>query len=141
MVPSAYRDLITKLAEKTARGQANWQTSVTEGVYVLDFKSFSLAVYYDHEPQDEDSVGFRLFDEAGKEIDSFWIFERSDQGQEGSGWYERCHAIYQGARRKALRIDEAIRIITEQLDIDGPIGSESSDEFVHEPSGEDDVPL
>ena len=135
MIPEAYSDLLRKLGEKTARDEVNWQTSTDDTTFIVDFKEFSMAIKYRYSERAPSDVFFMLYDDKGTQIDTFWADESEPPE---SGWYDFCYDIYSAARRKALRINEAIKTITRQLESTEKVGSSIGEEFVHE---DGDVPL
>lgn len=126
MIPNAYEGLVNKLYTKTMKGQANWRQTADDNTFLLDFDEFSLTIHYQSCNQEPDWIRLELRDETGNSIDGFWEDE-SDL----TGAYNRLDAIYGGARRKALRIDEAINVITRRLDEDEGCGTED-DDFIPE---------
>lgn len=136
MIPESYYDLINKLYVKAEAGQINWQTTAAKNKFIVYFQNFSISLEFERsEDQEPDFVTFRIYDNTGHEIDSFWI-----GSHEIEGWYEKSYQLYSAARRKALRIDDAINSITKELDVHGPVGQTESDDFIPE-IADDDVPL
>jgi hypothetical protein len=135
MIPDVYIDLVNKLYDKTMRGQVNWQKTAVENKYLVDFRSFSLTIELLFDRSNPSWINLQLYDSDGKKIDSFTVDEEQD-----SGWFGKLDEIYGTARRKALRIDEAINLITKELDTNEPVGAEPSEDFVPEIE-DDDVPM
>lgn len=113
MVPEIYSKIIGKLAAKAKRGEVDWKSTSQEGTFLVNFKEFSLAIstYYSDQ-EHENFVSFRLLDPKGKVIDYFTVAETDDE------WGGLAFEMYSGARRKALRIDEALQVIGKELGVD-----------------------
>ena len=113
MVPEIYSKIIGKLVSKTKRGEVNWKKTSAGDKFLVSFKEFSLLIgtYFD-EQKGTDYVNFQLIDVAGKSIDTFLVSESDED------WGDLVFELYNSARRKALRIDEAIEVIGKELGVD-----------------------
>jgi|GEM_PF-3527111 len=123
MIPEAYIDLVDKLYIKTMDGKANWKRTAVENRFLIDFKNFSLTIQFFYEDREPSSVKLALYDENGKIIDDFELLEIPE-----SAAYDKLYSMYGAARRKALRIDEAINLITKELDSETIVGVDTSDD-------------
>lgn len=129
MLNREYVDLIEKLAERTADARVNWKTTSSENEFVVYFADFSVSLRIHSDYQDNEYVTVVLRDKAGKSIDELTI------GLEDDLW-TTVHALYLAARRKALRIDDALRHIISELSSDRQnIGDEPQ---VREKNDDDD---
>jgi hypothetical protein len=128
MLPSQYEELFEKLSERTQRGAVNWHPTADENEFVVYFRGFSLSVRFYESERDASEMYFKIRDDSGKEVDTFWISENDIR-------WEMAYRIYSSARRKALRIDEAVNSIVKQLDnaptvgLEKPPGTEEEDDI------------
>ncbi len=113
MVPEIYSKIILKLNDLTKEGKVNWKTTSVPDKFLVSFKDFSLAIWtsYDQNEQAE-FTGFELIDPNGKVVDRFSVMDSNKE------WGNVTAELYGGARRKALRIDEAVKIISKELGVD-----------------------
>jgi len=116
MINETYNHLVSKLVEKTRENKVNWQPTVNSDAFAVYFQNFSLAISteYDREA-DNSSVVVVLRNQEGKEIDQFAV-------SSGEANFEELIELYSSARRKALKIDEAVQILLKELTGDKPIG-------------------
>lgn len=116
MIPEAYRSLFNMLAAKTRRNEVNWSRSPRQDVFVVSFATFSLSILTGTDDSDRAAfVQIRLINDQGRDADSFWI------GDSEAEWEEAIE-LYQGARRKAHRIDLTLERVLEELRKPGPVG-------------------
>jgi hypothetical protein len=132
MIPDSYRVLIQSLANKTSERAVNWKSTADRDTLVIYFKDFSLSIASGWEDQgyNEDPLAailVNIYNDAGEIIDSFTV-------REGHEDYQRMEQLHAEARRKALRIDEAIASLMQQLESDSPIGDDP-------PEPADDLPF
>ena len=134
MISDDYISLVQRLIGRTKSGDVNWKLTANENEFMVYFKKFSLSVRrsYDHQ-EDMEYTSISLRNDSGEEIDQYWISTKDPQ-------WNIVNDLYDGARRKALQIDDALHIIMEELDSDGSVGLE---EKPLKPSSEieDDVPF
>jgi hypothetical protein len=109
-VPEIYSKILRKLSDKAKKGEVDWKSTSGEGVFLVNFKDFSLSVglIYDN----EEFIYFQLRDNRGKDIDFFKVSENDPK------WGDLAFELYNGARRKALKVDEAVEIIGKELGVD-----------------------
>lgn len=112
MVPNIYSKIIQRLAQKTEKGEVNWETTSSPNKFLVNFKNFSMAVDTFWSQDGEEGVSFELLDPNGKRIDYFSVPDSDAE------WWPLANELYAGARRKALRIDEAVKTISEELGVD-----------------------
>jgi hypothetical protein len=132
MIPSVYTDLFNKLFDKTLTGEIDWEPTIEDSRYLASFPPYSLSVLYYQEQGGDwaEVVRFALYNEKGERIDDFSISDSQNKLD-----FDRAYELYAAARRRALKIDEAISVISEQLDAAGTVGF-AEDEFI--PEIEDD---
>lgn len=113
MVPEIYSKIIPKLNALTKEGKVNWTSTSVDDKFLVSFKDFSLAIWASYDQNEEEEyTAFELIDPNGKVIDQFSV-KNSDKS-----WGQVADDLYGGARRKALRIDEAVKIISKELGVD-----------------------
>lgn len=106
--------LINKLAERTGKGNLEWKSTEASGVYQTSFPKYSvrLAIRKNQRVADLDYV-VQIIDNSGE------LVEEVDDTDFGSGdHYEVMKELYEGARRKAKGVDDALDSILEDLDED-----------------------
>ncbi|MDP2216200.1 MAG: hypothetical protein Q8J68_02795 [Methanolobus sp.] len=131
MLPEVYKTIIRKLHKKSAEEEVNWHTTSDGSTYIVYFKTFSLSIdRYHMEFRDAPGIAVRILNMEGDEVDSFFEYDSDDD-------WQLLNELYEFARRKALRIDEAIRSIDSELDRIGFVGRGDN------PAGEkfDDIPF
>jgi len=130
MISNEYIDLVEKLLVRTKEGEVNWKNTVKSDEYMIYFKSFSLSISTSYDNfSNEHTVLISLRNDTGKEIDNFLINEEDPH-------YKMVTELHTGARRKALRIDEALSTIMTELESSDTVGlPEQHDGF------DDDIPF
>jgi hypothetical protein len=109
MVPDEYGDILNDLYAKTARGQVEWTATINNREFLVYFAKFALSVRAAYEDESRlELVSFTLKNEEGKNIDHFSVFE-------GETWFPNAMELHDAARRKANRVNEALKSITEEL--------------------------
>ena len=105
--------LVERLHEKTARGEIAWERSA-DGRFESSFPGFTIEVY---EKGSGSPMwwGIRIYNEEGEMVDDV---DDSDLATHvpGHQWENMLKGIYEMARRKALRIDQAIDALISELD-------------------------
>ena len=131
-IPDGYRELIGSLVMRTQLGQVNWKSTAGSDRFVIYFKDFSLGISseshgggYGGEPWS--AVSVTLYDKDGNSMDQFTLADDDPD-------YKNMEGLHASARRKALRIDEAISTLMNQLEADEPIGDDP-------PPADDDLPF
>ncbi|MDD5421977.1 MAG: hypothetical protein PHT32_00940 [Candidatus Omnitrophica bacterium] len=116
MIPENYKSIIRKLFEKTNEGKVVWQSTSDDNTFIVEIGDFTLKIWDGRDDEiDEPFVGFTLLNSKGKQIDNFWA-------DKGSKDYDSSYALYASARRKALKIDDAINSIAKKLESDEIVG-------------------
>lgn len=110
MIPDNYSATINKLADKTRLGLVDWVTTSSSTKFLVRFAKFSVSIYQGYD-SDEDNqfVRFDIFDFDGKEMDTFHVTQLETD-------WQLANDLFGAARRKALKIDEAISTINGELD-------------------------
>ena len=110
-IPSNYVKLLEHLAVRTAEGKVNWRNTAKKNTFAVYLKEFALTVseFYNEHPEGEGfMVTVTLLNAGGDEIDSFNLMD-SDVD------YAMVSSLHSSARRKALRIDEALNTMLHEL--------------------------
>jgi hypothetical protein len=117
MIPESYEKLIALRELKTPTERVNWKSTGDPSAFVVYFDDFSLVLRHDESTyEDPEQVWVLLVDSNGNTIDSFSVAGDAD--------YARLHQLHGNARRKALRIDEALSKLVERLESDAKVGDE-----------------
>jgi hypothetical protein len=117
VIPNEYRELIIKLEERSRNNEINWQTTSQDDRFIVIFKKgFSLTIYFYRTPKtNEEFIKVGVHNETGVLIDEFTVEKSSEDGQ-------IMYRLYQSARRKAHRIDLAIKSMLEEIKGDEKVG-------------------
>jgi hypothetical protein len=118
MIPDNYKQLILKLAEKTAKKQVIWNKTTRDNEYKLSLEKGALTVdrWVDQET-DLDSVDLAIYNDRGDQIDRIYVNER----QEDFDLFTDFHA---NVRRSYYKLDETIKSIFNEISSDKVIGKE-----------------
>jgi hypothetical protein len=109
MIPDAYREIVEELHRKTMQGAVQWTTTVNQQEFLVYFAKSTLSIRLGYDDDDRERfVLFTLKNEQGKNIDFFSVPE-SDE------WFQKAEELHIAARRKAHRVDEALRSIADEL--------------------------
>lgn len=118
MIPEAYRAIVERLEQKTRESKVIWN-QVSKDTFAVNFGDYSLSVreYFgeDENGVEDRSIDFRLLDSQGKTIDAFDIW--SDDKD-----FENARELFSAARRKALKVDEALAVLSEVLETSTVVG-------------------
>lgn len=117
MTTEKYLKLLSRLEEKTASGQADWQTTANDGVFSLAFSNYSVQIglkrVYN---QDDPDVVISILNSVGDVVDAVRDTELGpESGFELSEFYKRMRRLYDSARRRASGVDEALDSILDDL--------------------------
>ncbi len=124
MLETEYETLVLQLHGRTAKGQVNWLSTADESVFLVQFKDYSCAVRQYHD-EDDTYYSFTLRNQKGKTIDEFYISPMAPL-------YMQASQLFASARRKALKIDEALSSILSEIRSNESVGQ------VPDASGKDD---
>ena len=117
MIPNAYKEIFDKLSEKTSRGEVDWKPTSSESTFIVNFTGFSLSMTYGRNVLEQTKyVQFIIRDSEGMKVDSFTITHKEPI-------WDTAHSLFYKARQQALKIDKAIAVISEELDIPKKVGA------------------
>jgi hypothetical protein len=106
--------MIMKLHERTRDGNVNWEQTVDDGVFQASFPNYSVQASRRpsrESPRDFDFV-LRIFNDHGSLVEEV---ADTDLGQDLESPYQIMREIYDGARSKAMGLDDAINKIMSEL--------------------------
>lgn len=131
MIPDVYNEIMENLYSKTLQGSVEWTGTVNAREFLVYFEKFALSirdgVYSD---TTDGFVIVTLKNEQGKNLDSFAI-------DEGDPWYRKALDLHAAARRKANKVDDALKLIATELASGGVVGKKPTTEE----DEEEDVPF
>ena len=132
MIPDQYTNILNNLLHKSRNGQVNWLSTADDKEFLVQFSSFSLSIriWWD-EFNSTAEIMVKLRDNSGNVLDTF------SEGEDGPGW-SLLEELFGAARRKALRIDEAIGEIEKELEVDDQVGA---DRKARRANRDDDIPF
>lgn len=131
MIPEDYTQVIELLFEKSSKNELNWRPTSNEEKFLVNFEKFSISITTGGGEGDLPYILFNVLNESGKTIDNFYVGH-------GEEWYDNCEEMYGRARRKALKINEAISQLKKELQGGGVVGE---DESASEKKLGDDLPF
>ncbi len=118
-IPSIYSTLLERIGERTDAGQVYWQPTTDATTFVVHLKKWSLTIdrFIPQESYDNDQLVIRVVIQSsvGKELDSFHIVE-------GESGFQELDILYASARYGALKIEDAVKEILEEIEGDSDIG-------------------
>ncbi len=113
-----YQELLRALHVRTVEGKVNWQRTSSDVTFVVYFQGFSVTVKPGNSNDEGDYIVFILRDDAGKVVDQFFVYESEDE-------YDLATQMYWYARRRALKIDIALKTILGELSSGKVVGNTS----------------
>lgn len=132
MTTQDYLELIRKLFTRTEAGSVNWHPTSDETEFVVYFDEFSLSMRMYRDDQDPDSCVFTIRGSTGNEVAKFWLEELYP-----AEW-PLAEGLYNAAKRKALRVDDALQSIMRELDGSKTVGLAKAPPH---PKKDDDLPF
>ena len=124
-IPNKYFGVLEKLKRKSERGEVNWKETGKENTYIVSFDKFSIGISKSASIENGWCVRFYISDKSGRILEDYWAYKDPDELIEGTAFsaFDYISEIFDLARRKALRVDEAIKEINRELDKFGAIGT------------------
>ena len=117
MIPDTYEELVTLLTDRTEEDRVNWKKGSSQ-TYLVYFDDFSFAIRRTEDNWDDPEIHATLYDPNGSQIDGFQVYPNSGPD------FRRMSDLYDAARRKALRIDEALHRIVSKLVTEETVGDD-----------------
>jgi hypothetical protein len=133
MLERDYDELLVQLHDRTIAGDVNWAPTPRGNEFLVVFQGFSLSLREDASNERID-YGLTLRNETGKAIDEFWIGNEHEL-------YLRVRELYTAARRRALRIDEALKVILAELRSSKAVGQPVPEAWAKVEKDDKDVPF
>lgn len=131
MISDTYEPLIDQLIQRTSEGAVNWHPTSDEGEFVVYFDDFSLSLRLARSSHDPNSCVLTVMDNSGKQLD----WETVEEGEKG--WI-KVSGLHDMARRKAMRIDDALSTILKELKGNSPGKKQAPPRPT---SSDDDIPF
>ena len=113
MATSKRVELADRLISKTEKGELEWEETADPDAFQVAFPNYSLWVDLVETPNGSRDIVITLFNSAGNKIDEFSDVDLSTETN--LQYYTKMNTMYQSARRKAVRADEAYDDILKQL--------------------------
>ena len=114
------KELLTRLEERTAGGVASWSSGTRDDTFLFNGSNASVAL----STKDNDGIPpyvVTLYDDAGRPVETYQAAYDADfEDDEPSDWYKLVDRLYQGARRNALKIDDVIASLEQDLEDEAP---------------------
>jgi hypothetical protein len=110
MLLDIYDEMLKKLMRRTMRGEIYWKLSSPGDMFTVNFQKFSLSM-----ARGQDCIQFIITDAHNKVIDEFRVSNTEKE-------WDKIAAFYNQIRIKSPDINNAIRAILEELDMEGVVG-------------------
>ncbi|MEX1017492.1 MAG: hypothetical protein WDZ31_12185 [Phycisphaeraceae bacterium] len=123
-IPEEFQTIVNKLIQKTKSGNVNWREAADAGQFFVPIGDVTISL--DRSSRKTRSaqrlvtaktVIFRVLNSEASLVDSFTVSSVSDEED-----FDRMNLLYEGAKRRARRVDEVIESIDNELDSEGEIG-------------------
>jgi hypothetical protein len=115
--------VVQMLSAKTAEGQVAWEQTDEEGVFQVAFPNYAARVLRRVTGQFSDSDEYyvlRIYNQNGSLIEEVVDQDLKDSFLTPPDAYKIMKALYDGARRKAMGIEQALDQILATLETDTP---------------------
>lgn len=116
--------LVTRLAKLVDDDAGDWQPSDVPGQFRLALKAGSLKVHLESSAEDETpDVIFSIYNDKGRLVDQFSdrdLNRALSKPNNIDTWYFLCRRVFDHSRRKAMRAEQVVRKIIDELDDDIP---------------------
>jgi hypothetical protein len=117
MIPEIYDELLHKLIRRTMKGEVRWKLSSRGDMFSIKFHKFSLSM-----TRGSNYINFIISDHNDKGIDEFRI---SDTDKD----WDKIAAFCNQIKMKSPEINNAIKAMIEELEIEGVVGSKDADSY------------
>ena len=108
-IPDVYRPVVLNLLKRTLDQAVEWREGADKLEFIASFRDWSIKIR-DTEDENNYSYSLSLLDREGSLTDEFAVWPSSDNED-----YQILESIFDAARRRALKIDEALATIQEEL--------------------------
>jgi hypothetical protein len=113
------KKLATLLVSKSAKGELEWQPSVSEDSYQVSIKTntIRLAEVPSRDPDSESpDYVISIINSEGREVDTFSDIDLNQTEQQGQkNWFRQLRGLYVTARRTALGSDKVLGDVLRDL--------------------------
>jgi hypothetical protein len=121
MITGAFKEIMSILLEKSREGKVNWQRTSARGMFAVYLEKFSILLSWEEEDQFSAAHWtIHVLDKNGNTMELMTV-NRADEDWSMTG------ELYELARRKAHKVDEAIADMKRELEELGSIGKEPPD--------------
>jgi CBS-domain-containing membrane protein len=104
--------LLEKLEQQTAAGRLEWEETEKADVFQVAFPDYSVRIAHATGPN-HDLIILSIYNAQGRLIESM---TDDDISSEVSNPWQRMQSLHEGARRRAMGVDEAIDKLMAELD-------------------------
>ena len=112
MIDARLRTLIIRLLERTQRGELRWHEGVAEGEFQVDFATYSVSLIL-AEDRNGSQVIASIIGPNGTHLEG--VSERAIRLESLHDLADQLSELYRIARRQALRVDDAIDELLQQV--------------------------
>jgi hypothetical protein len=133
-IPDSYKPLVLSLSGQTQKGKVNWKSTPDDKAFVVYFKEFAFTLRWDWDRNEGETVYAAILNAEGREIDSLAV-------QDGDPDFPVLSNLHAAARRKALRIDDALSTIMAELKTDLQVGEDPPPPAATNNEPDDDLPF
>lgn len=106
-IPNLYRDLITRLTERTAKGKLSWSKGANKYTFLYSFEKWTVRLA-DVGEEDETAFEVSILNHEGDQVDGF-VLSMGDED------FPVIGNLWGSARRQSLGIGEALREMESEL--------------------------
>lgn len=117
MLPEIYDELLHKLIRRTMKGEVHWKLAPRGDMFSVRFQKFSLSM-----TRGSNYIHFVISDDNGKGIDEFRV-SNTDKD------WDKIAAFYNQIRIKSPDINNAIKAIIKELEMEQVIGVKDADSY------------
>lgn len=111
--------LVASLVRRTKDSSIEWQSTIREGRFQVNFTTSSVQIYSTPTDMDEDDIHIALLNDQGDVVESFTdVSLTRDSDEEGKSWYPIMLELYSLARRSVLGADRLLDSMLNELDDD-----------------------
>lgn len=116
MLSPKYIELFERLSERTDKGEAQWEETASDKVFITFFQGFSLSLgmwlgFYDSETV----INVALRDEQGKIVDDFGVRTDDPNWNMLEKLFTKIYEKQSSTSRKAREVDAAVDTVLNQL--------------------------
>jgi len=119
MAYSKLLKVVKQLGTRTSEGSVAWEETGKEGVFQASFPNYSVRISRSwHDFEESYDYYLRLYNQNGSVIEEVTQAGLAGPDLSGPEAYQLLEELYEGARRKAMGVDQALDTILDNLDDD-----------------------